>query len=118
MEAERALRKLVAARNAGAVSRNQKAVARGKRGQDIENVWKETVDAISKGDEERETKVNGHGDEDEMDFNLGFDGTIDERPRTRRRHEISMKNVDANNGMMVNYEKKYWRKASVTASNG
>ncbi|KAI9663799.1 MAG: hypothetical protein M1821_007289 [Bathelium mastoideum] len=118
MEAERALRRLVAARNASIVSRRQKKAARGRKGRDVENAWKETVEAVARGDEKREKQANGHEETDEVDLNFGFDGAADEKPRIRREEEEVSRKPDVNGGMMVNYEKKYWRKASTAAANG
>ena len=120
MEAERALRKLVVARNMGVAERGQKKVVRGKKGQDLEKVWKETLDAIAQGDDEREKRSNGDDvmAMDEIDLNFGFDGTADEKPLARRQNHIVSRKSDVDSGMLVNYEKKYWRKASAATSNG
>ena len=120
MEAERALRKLVAARNVGIAGRGQKQAARGKKGQNLENIWKETVEAVARGDDDREKQMNRidgiRVDELEMDF--GFDGGSDEKPSARKEDNVADRMPDIESGMTVNYEKKYWRKASTVMSNG
>ncbi|KAF2231745.1 hypothetical protein EV356DRAFT_451474 [Viridothelium virens] len=119
MEAERALRNLVAARNAGAAGRSQTRAVSGKRGQGLEEVWKETVAAVVKGDEAREEQSNGRADMhmDEIDLSFGFDGSADKKPPTRNEKMTVPRKLDEHGGMMVNYEKKYWRKAAAM-SNG
>lgn len=94
--AEQALRKLMAASKSG----KSKALTRdrqGSRRQQDEEMWRETLDAVMQEDEaERKRHAEVYG-------GWGLDGAADDR---------ASEGLKIDSGMLVNYDRKYWRKAA------
>ncbi|KAJ9654811.1 hypothetical protein H2201_008936 [Coniosporium apollinis] len=93
--AEQALRKLMAASKSGHQVRRR--VSSDKRS---EEVWKETLKAVMQEDEENRRRTA----EDE---DYGWDGTVDLRPG-----EDSRTLEPGTDGVLVNYESRYWRRGA------
>lgn len=105
MEAEKALRKLVKASKA--VGRRKRIMPAGPNGKVVdkeEELWKETMAALAD-DEETKLRTNNAFDEG---VSFGMDGAGDD-PRNGLGTEAE---VEKEVGMMVNYERAFWRKAN------
>jgi len=94
--AEQALRKLMAANKSGMKGKRFTRDRQGSKRQQDEQMWKETLEAAMLEDEAERRR---HADNGEW----GADGSADEK---------GTEGLKIDSGMLVNYEKKFWRKGA------
>ncbi|KAI9710694.1 MAG: hypothetical protein M1820_002527 [Bogoriella megaspora] len=114
IQAERALRRLRAARNAGTAEQNRLTTSKGPKCQEAEDIYKQTLNAMLKEDELADGKTNRRADPDNMEIDLNFDSdeTADEAG-AKSKSSSSARKPDLEKGVMVNYEKRFWRKEAL-----
>lgn len=99
--AEQALRKLMLARSTGLQNRARGMDRQSKAARRRDEIWEATMKMVMETDE-AERKLQEH---DDMDVDFGSDDGygVDSFEKARR---------DMDDAVMVNYEKRYWRKAA------
>lgn len=97
MLAEQALRKLMAARQAGNNDGRSGRFRKSAKRQTSEQIWRDTMVAVLAVDRAR------HGGGREGFTNFGMDGAVD-------MPDIALADLNAQYGAIVNYDRAYWRK--------
>jgi transcription initiation factor TFIID subunit 8 len=107
--AEQSLRKLMAAQKAGIQKQNVGKRKRSKRMKESDKLWQEAMTdllADEKQSEKEEQQRRAREAEEELDWDAPLDAQIRKTPTTFDR------NVNLDEGVHVNYERRFWRKSA------
>lgn len=104
--AEKALRKLMAASEAGRAGTTNGFLAErhGAKHTHAEQIWEETMEALAQDDEA------GKGGSEELEIDFGGDGAVDTRHKAGGRWRV------LDEGLLVNYDTVHWMKGGLASA--